>query len=362
MATGSTLSTWLERLGWTERSPERSVWLIGDDAGAAARLAGALRLKAPRIAIPVTGPGANGPRPAPVRPALYLTLRRLRARAVVVIGDRPPLSRVALAAAGGMGAVPLQWSGHGAPPDDLVIALAEAVRANPRARRLAPWARRLGERTLSRGLPGGIDRLRLRKLNTVDAVSDLLGHPRTILCLGNGPSAETQEASAAARRADAVFRVNYRWRGRSAVQRADAVFSGTPEAAARVPKALFIARDHEGAVRLALERLWRGGFRATRFAVLEEIVPGAFNRFQVPVRPSNGAAMLALAAALNPERLTVAGVDLSNIQTGPMRATPTVRTRSRQRTIRRRKKPIFALSFNSSETAPRSSDRAPICW
>ncbi|HSI40148.1 MAG TPA: hypothetical protein VLA00_06320 [Xanthobacteraceae bacterium] len=140
------------------------------------------------------------------------------------------------------------------------------------------------------------------------ALKRRLGAPRAIVCLGNGPSSEDPRLVALANGA-ALFRVNWIWRARGVLIEPDLVFTVDPDlpGPGRRPVIVFptaavgqpILRRH--AVRL---RPPRAGY-----SFLDRFEP-ALADFAQPLIPTNGALMVALAAALQPDRLVIAGIDL----------------------------------------------------
>src|SRR5690606_8822329 len=84
-------------------------------------------------------------------------------------------------------------------------------------RRLSPW--------------------RIRRIESVEALRDVLGTPQRILCLGNGPSSE--EPALAEIRYDRLFRVNDRWLDRGFLAKPDMVFTGSRKTLSRVRGAIF---------------------------------------------------------------------------------------------------------------------------
>jgi hypothetical protein len=144
-----------------------------------------------------------------------------------------------------------------------------------------------------------------QRIASWDELSDCLGRPANILCLGNGPSSEHPALSRNA--AEAVFRVNWRWRERGLHARPQVVFVGDPRTPAQISVPILGFRSREEANHV----LWRECFRLRapkfRFFIFEEM-PGAAGNWAA--RPTNGAVMVATAAALRPRRLTIAGIDL----------------------------------------------------
>ena len=164
----------------------------------------------------------------------------------------------------------------------------------------------------------GVTRLSRRSLAPIRDLATLakaLGHPRRILCLGNGPSSEADEVRALATSDfDAVFRVNHRWVDRGLFTRPDMVFAAGSKPVRRVAEpCIFCVQDEKraGKVRLACLHLGRG----KSLAVAEDLsVLGDWQRLEGEgfggFAPTNGAVMLSVARALRPRHITVAGVDL----------------------------------------------------
>ncbi|MET2832130.1 hypothetical protein [Mesorhizobium shangrilense] len=146
-----------------------------------------------------------------------------------------------------------------------------------------------------------------RRIASLDGLAERLEKPRTIICLGNGPSSEDQ------RLADfgdaALFRVNWNWRGRGWMTGPGVVFTADPDLPG--PEARPVIVFPTAAVgRPILSR----HIRAMRppsagYAFLDEFDP-SLTDLSGPMIPTNGALMIAIAAALKPERIVVAGMDL----------------------------------------------------
>ena len=317
---------------------DRSLWLVAGDAAAEAaalRLAEAWDGRFGRLLFYLTTAADRGRPAAPprrraaapllLRPVLWLALRRLRTRAVIAIGPSMGIGRALAAAAPGMGVAVLGWDGVGDPPEALAAAVLQAARENPRGRRAGGLTIRAARRAVASGLPFGLDRLRVRKLADLQALHEALGWPETIVCIGSGPSSNDDRCvAAAAGAATAIFRVKHRWLAEGRVRRADVAFSGTAETAYRLPRAIVLIQDRETAARFVLERAWRGGFRPSVYGVVEDLLPDFQSAVGDGARLTNGAAMLAIAAALQPKRLFVGGVDLYRHPAGAYPGGPAV--------------------------------------
>jgi len=302
------------------RPQDRSVWLALDGLErmpAAVALAETLQ-DVTRLNVFVTAADADAPpclppplksAPRPLPVVASLALSRLRACAVVAIGAETGLGRALLRAAAAKGAAALAWSGTSGPPGDLVADLRAATLKHPHAGRPPSLGEALARRAVGPGLPLGLEWLRLRKIPDVDALAKRLGRPRTILCLGNGPSSNTDAAVRAAAEADAVFRVNHRWRTEGRIRRADAAFTGKPKSALALPGVLVITAGSDSAARILRAHAVRARFNRLTLGVADDLLPGFADGY-VGSKPTNGYVMLATALALKPRRLIVAGVDL----------------------------------------------------
>jgi len=138
-------------------------------------------------------------------------------------------------------------------------------------------------------------------------LGEALGRPQSIVCLGNGPTSEDPALSAYA--GDTLFRVNWRWRGRGVMTAPQLVFVGDPRTPARLAAPIYGFRTIEDANYV----LWRRSlvlhpprFRFFVFDAMENSSGSQGWR----ARPTNGAIMVATAAALRPRRLVIAGIDL----------------------------------------------------
>lgn len=133
-----------------------------------------------------------------------------------------------------------------------------------------------------------------------------LGEPKTILCLGNGPSSEAAGIDAA--RFDCLFRVNWIWRERARLANPNVVFTADFDPPS--PGAAIICfPTRADANRILASYVRRRIGAQTKYLVLPEL-PSPLFRKTWSHRPTNGAMMLAAATQLRPSRLIVAGIDL----------------------------------------------------
>ena len=146
----------------------------------------------------------------------------------------------------------------------------------------------------------------MRCIGSWDELRWRLGEPKTILCLGNGPSSEGADVDGV--RFDCLFRVNWIWRDRARLANPHLVFTADfdpPSPGA--PIVCFPTRADANRILASYVRR-RIGAR-TKYLVLPEL-PSSLLRKTWSHRPTNGAMMLAAAAQLRPSRLIVAGIDL----------------------------------------------------
>ncbi len=147
-----------------------------------------------------------------------------------------------------------------------------------------------------------------RRIGSIADLAAKLGNPRTVACLGNGPSSE--DPRLAAYGGATLFRVNWNWRGRDWMTAPDVVFTADPDlpgARRRRPIIVFpraatgrpILMRHTMALRPP----------SAGYAFLDGFVPPLAD-LASPVIPTNGALMIAVATALRPERVVIAGMDL----------------------------------------------------
>lgn len=275
-----------------------SVVLIapGDPDGVAARFPGAL-VRSPRL---------------PLGRMAFAALAALRVRSALVLTPerlRDPMTALARGAVRRGVPVFRKTGGELDGIDDveaaaLATALAEAVGAE----RAPAFGPDLLAARLSGPLPRRLFFPWITRLDSIDEVAARLGHPETILCLGNGPSG--RQAVLATLGHDALFRVNHDWRADGLLEQPDMVFAGVKRSMRRMgPTLLGVSTERKADALIACRGLefWHG--RAT-FAVVEQIAGGTAPEVSSALRPTTGAYMLAMAIALQPRRLIVAGMDM----------------------------------------------------
>ena len=147
-----------------------------------------------------------------------------------------------------------------------------------------------------------------RQIDDFAALGERLGHPKTILCLGNGPSSEDPRLLDIEH--DRLFRVNWRWLERSMLCRPDMVFVGDLRTTARLRSCVFGFRTLAWESEILLRHLLlHGSLRCIEYFTHERVSP-FLGDDAWPAHPTNGVVMVATAAALQPRRLILAGMDL----------------------------------------------------
>jgi hypothetical protein len=148
---------------------------------------------------------------------------------------------------------------------------------------------------------------RKRRIADPVALRRRLGEPRSLLCLGNGPSSEDPALLAVPH--DCLMRVNWRWRRRRFLDHPDVVLAGDTRAVTKLRPCVFGFFDEPLAEVALIRHLLLGGPRRLEYFVMRELSP-LIRDGGWAARPSNGALTVAAAVALAPERLVIAGVDL----------------------------------------------------
>ena len=170
--------------------------------------------------------------------------------------------------------------------------------------KIPTWRDRVGRSpfwaVLSRPLARG-------RIDTWAALAERLHNPRTVLCLGNGPSSEDPQLESLDH--DCLFRINWRWKERGLLVHPQVVFVGDPATLSKVDGAVFGIWNRSLEQGMLLRHLITRGVGIMRYVTMERISPLVRDRVW-PARPTNGALMIAAAAALNPARLIIAGIDL----------------------------------------------------
>ena len=146
----------------------------------------------------------------------------------------------------------------------------------------------------------------MRCIASWDQLRRRLGEPKSILCLGNGPSSEDADIDRG--QCDSLFRVNWIWRDRARHADPDVVFTADLDPPPRAAPIICFPTRRDANRILASYLLRRLGAR-TEYLVLPELPSFLWNR-KLSHRPTNGALMLAAAIQLRPSRLTIAGIDL----------------------------------------------------
>jgi hypothetical protein len=163
------------------------------------------------------------------------------------------------------------------------------------------------KRADQRLLPLALSAAGSHELPTLAALRQALGSPETILCLGNGPSSESPAVSAYA--GATLFRVNWTWRERGMMASPDAVFTADPDLPPRGSRAILVFPRGGIARRVLLQHLMALRPARAGYLMLDRLRPQLTDLAAATI-PTNGALMVAVAAALQPRRLVIAGLDL----------------------------------------------------
>lgn len=241
----------------------------------------------------------------PHRLGIALWMRRLRPRAVLALdaAAAPAWLRRACRRRG----VPLLEGPEA--EEGLARHLAAEPPADPRT--ASPWRPTACSRLANGPLARWLDRrFGQRLLQSPQALSATLGRPAHILCLGNGPSSLSPEA--AATHHNLLLRVNWRWIDDPATplrhRSPDLVLVGDERSVRRLSCPLFACQNRGMARYLLLRSLLGGRWPHFRLLLLEESFPELART--AAAKPTNGAWMVAVAAALQPAAITLAGIDL----------------------------------------------------
>lgn len=197
----------------------------------------------------------------------------------------------------------------------------ERVPTRPRGERFhrRRRMRQISESRLGRWLA---ERWSRRRIEGWEALRRRLGSPRTILCLGNGPTSEDPRVLDAGH--DCLMRVNRRWLGRGILERPDVVFVGDLRTTLEVPACVFVFRGVAKEREVLLRHLFLGRRLAPieLFTLERERSPLADREWGA--KPTNGAVMITTAVMLRPERIVIAGMDLFSHPAGAYPGDPLV--------------------------------------
>jgi len=235
------------------------------------------------------------PPPIDVGPAAQRFIARSDPRVVVVLEPAPRLGSRVLEA---LGARSCEVISVGADLEGAGLRAA-VVGEVTRALRAAPV----------RGTadPVVVSSARAKAIRDLDALSAELDHPKRLLCLGNGPSVLAPELDGL--RHDCLFRVNWRWTSERRFVRPQMVFTGDAVGLDTHPECILGIRTSTEAAAVLRARRWHPRPWRVRYAALD-CMPLVLHDRAWGARPTNGAAMIATAAALQPDQLVIAGIDL----------------------------------------------------
>ena len=239
-------------------------------------------------------------------PVLERFFRQLNPRLLVRIGSAEGLPAAALTRArdAGIPVVPLPAGSAETAAFDAVLerCLPREALADPTApRRMA----RLARTPLGRAIVAFQGR---RRLADWRSLRQRLGNPSSILCLGNGPSSEDPRLENVGH--DCLMRVNWRWLSRGLLTHPDMVFVGDLLTPHKLAGCVFGFRNVSWEAEVLLRQLVLGlSVQPLEHFTLERVA-SFMNDRSWRALPTNGAVMIATAAGLEPDRLTIAGIDL----------------------------------------------------
>jgi 3-Deoxy-D-manno-octulosonic-acid transferase (kdotransferase) len=245
--------------------------------------------------------------PLPFGWALKRFTRSLGPKLVVLLGSKEPWRTNMLCMLRARGLAVASFDDPERPTAEALAACLPPVADNRGSRESLRRPRRLAR--FVRGPIGrhAVEAFSAQRIGSWDELRQLLGRPRTIVCLGNGPSSE--EPALARIASDALLRVNWRWRERGFLASPQLVFIGDPRTPNRLPTGIFGFRSREDANYVLLRQCLSLHLPRFRFFVFDDL-PSPVADPSPAARPTNGAIMIAAAVALRPERLVIAGVDL----------------------------------------------------
>ncbi|MFT3989318.1 hypothetical protein [Aestuariivirga sp.] len=145
------------------------------------------------------------------------------------------------------------------------------------------------------------------RFETADALCAALGRPAQILCLGNGPS--SRKARADDHRDATLFRVNWIWRKDASFNRPRMVFTADPDVPPHGLDAILGFPDSTCGFTILAHHLLAGRRPRAGYIFADHLLPPLTTKAE-PLRPTNGAIMIATAAALQPKKLIIGGIDL----------------------------------------------------
>jgi hypothetical protein len=136
------------------------------------------------------------------------------------------------------------------------------------------------------------------------ALKAKLGSPAAICCLGNGPSSE--DPTIQNQHFAAVFRVNYQWKTRHFAVNPAVIFTADADLPPQNTDAVLVFPGRPDANRILLHHCRKNRPPRAGYAVFPELLDTG----NWPAWPTNGALMIATAAALKPQKIVIAGIDL----------------------------------------------------
>ena len=156
-------------------------------------------------------------------------------------------------------------------------------------------------------LPSVLSRF-VRKIDGAEELAKRLGYPKTILCLGNGPSSEDPCLKGLSH--DVLFRTNHIWLKRGFLTRPDVVFTGLRATMRKVHGAIFGIYGSSWEKVFMMQRAFKLHRGPVGYFLTDGFGKNQQNRDEKNHWPTAGAIMVSVAVDLQPEKLIIAGIDM----------------------------------------------------
>lgn len=238
----------------------------------------------------------------PVAGSLFygVFLSKLKIRAIVEVSPLP----AGLAKAARSRATPVVGPDE---PIDVILKKVGKERAWEE-RHNNPVGRFVAETVFSKVVSGNGQAGGIERFGDIEALAASLGNPETIMCLGNGPSSEGEAVRGA--RFDVLFRANHGWLSRGFLVEPDMVFTGMQASMKKLKSPILCVLGPTAEKVLLMVRAKNFVTGKLRYFVAGDDKAGLDLKIDDDFRPTSGAIMLAVAVALKPKKLIVAGIDM----------------------------------------------------
>ncbi len=300
-------------LGWFPKTSDPAVIFYGEaraDFDDARELIDGLQKNGQRLNISLFSKRASNwqtqgimPLPLQTPVAMAVFLSTMKVRCVVALSDVPD---VFLAACKKRGTIIV---GPNTSVAEVVKIVGRERTWQERSNR--PVGRYLAERLHTKldAINGPIGRVGgVTRFNDLEVLKERLGRPQTILCLGNGPSSE--DACVVDVEHDVLFRANHSWQARGVLVEPDVVFTGMQASMKKLSGAVLCVLGDTTEKILLMVRAKNAVSGRLDYVVAGPDASALPIRVDDEFRPTSGAVMVAMAVALKPDKLVVAGIDM----------------------------------------------------